>query len=85
MAKREKKFTISVSFSEEKMTALQMYLKEKDSDLELEMSEFLDKLYAKTVPGSIRSYLSAKEKIEEKAPAEPSKPEPQPEEIGDDF
>ncbi len=68
MAKKEKKYTLTVSFSEEKMEALELYLKENDSDLELEMEDYLEKLFQKYVPSPIRKYLSAKEKKSEQKP-----------------
>lgn len=78
MPKKEKRFTVSISFPEEKMEALELYLKEKDSDLELELEDFVEKLYTRTVPASIRSFLSAKEKSSAKKSADAPEPEPSP-------
>ena len=76
MPKKEKKYSFSIAFQEEKMEALELYLSEKDSDVELELEDFLEKLYVRTVPGSIRTYLSAKEKSAEKKLAADPQPEP---------
>ena len=81
MPKKEKKYSFSIAFQEEKMEALELYLREKDSDVELELEDFLEKLYVRTVPGSIRTYLSAKEKsaakkLAEDTPSEPPTPGP---------
>ena len=52
-----KKTTISVSFEDEKLSALKMYLEQRGQTVEGELEKALDTLYAKTVPAGVREFL----------------------------
>ena len=52
-----KKINLKVEFEAEKLKALNMSLEEKGKDLELEIIEFLDKLYTNNVHKSLRDYI----------------------------
>ena len=53
-----KKASITVSFDEEKLSALKLYLEQKGQKVETELEKALDGLYNKTVPTGVREYLS---------------------------
>lgn len=55
-----KKTTINISYDEEKLSALKMYLGQKGSSLDDELVKMLDTLYGKTVPASVREFISMK-------------------------
>lgn len=55
-----KKVTVSISFDEEKLSTLRMYLNLKDMQLEQELGKALDSLYTKTVPPVVREFLDMK-------------------------
>ena len=61
-----KKASITVSFDEEKLSALKLYLEQKGQKVETELEKSLDVLYNKTVPTGVREYLSLRSG--EKAP-----------------
>lgn len=50
--------TVSLPYDDEKLSALRLYLGEKNLQVEDELTKSLDALYAKTVPQSVRQYLS---------------------------
>ena len=52
-----KKVTVTTSFDEEKLSALRLYLKPKDQQVETELAKALDTLYTKTVPQGVREYI----------------------------
>ena len=52
-----KKVTVTISFDEEKLSALRLYLKPKDQQVETELEKALDTLYTKTVPQGVREYI----------------------------
>lgn len=52
-----KKVTVTISFDEEKLSALRLYLKPKDQQVEPELEKALDTLYTKTVPQGVREYI----------------------------
>lgn len=52
-----KKINLKVEFEAEKLRALNMSLEEKGKDLELEIIEFLEKLYTQNVHKSLRDYI----------------------------
>ncbi len=70
-----KKTTINVSFEDEKLSALKMYLEQKGQSVESELEKALDSLYAKTVPAGVREFLDLRSGI---APAPPKVKKPKP-------
>ena len=53
-----KKSNITVAFDDEKLSALKMYLGQKNTTVEKELTKALDALYGKTVPAGVREYLA---------------------------
>lgn len=53
-----KQTTISVTYDEEKISALKMYLAQKEQSVEDVLEKALETLYNKTVPAGVREYLS---------------------------
>ena len=47
----------NIDVSEEKLSALEMYLAQKGTDLDGELTKFTELLYAKTVPQNVRDYI----------------------------
>lgn len=43
--------------SEEKLSAVEMYLAQKDTTLTAEVDKFVEQLYTKTVPQNVREYI----------------------------
>lgn len=52
-----KKVTINISYDEEKLSALKLYLDKKDVNVEDELKNYIDKLYIKSVPIGVREYI----------------------------
>lgn len=77
MAKQSKKITVTLSFPDYKWEALAISLEEKGSLPELELEQYLEKLYQKKVSPDVRKYLAGKYKEKEQATlreAEPGEP-----------
>lgn len=53
-----KKISISVSYDEEKLSTLRLYLEQKGIQIEEELTKSLDALYAKNVPAGVREFLN---------------------------
>ena len=49
-----KKITVSISCDEEKLSALKMYLAQKEMQVETELEKAFDTLYSKTVLAGVR-------------------------------
>lgn len=56
-----KKATIQLKYDEEKLTALEKYMKKKDADLGDELQQTLQKLYEKYVPPAVREYIESRD------------------------
>ena len=56
---------VQVSYDKEKIDALDVFLKVKDSFIELEITKQIDGLYSKTVPAAVRDYISRKAELSE--------------------
>ena len=54
------KHNVTVSFDEEKLSALKIYLQQKDKDVESERTSSLELLYEKSVPANVRNYIELK-------------------------
>ena len=67
-----KNTAVAVSFDPEKLDALKLYLFRKGADLEHELNDFLERSYQKTVPASIKDYLSAKQETPESPGRKPT-------------
>lgn len=52
-----KQVNVTVSFDEEKLTALKRYMGKRDLEPEAELSDALVKLYEKYVPAPVREYI----------------------------
>ena len=52
------KKNITVSYDEEKLSALKVYLEQKGQTVEGEVEKAMEGLYTKTVPAGVREYLS---------------------------
>ena len=53
-----KKISVSVSYDEEKLSTLKLYLEQKGMRVEEELTKSLDTLYMKNVPAGVREFLS---------------------------
>lgn len=73
-----KKATISISFDQEKLRALQFYAGKKDSSLEAELDDFMTKLYEKYVPAQTREYIESMAESTEKPKSRPNRPDSRP-------
>ena len=65
--------TISISFDEEKLNALKLYLDQKGAKTEDELAKALDVLYTKTVPAGVREFIDMRSGVTPKAPAQKTK------------
>lgn len=62
-----KKATITISFEQEKLKAVQFYMSKSSTSLEAELDEFMARLYKKYVPSQTREYIESREGSEEPA------------------
>lgn len=51
------KKSISVSVNEEKLSAIEMYLEQKNTTLTAELEKYSDQLYQKNVPQNVRDFI----------------------------
>lgn len=51
------KNTIQISLPESKISALRMYLTQKNTTLECELSRYTEQLYGKIVPQNVREFI----------------------------
>ena len=70
--------TINVSFNTEKLDALKFHMEKRDTDLQGELNDTVQKLYEKYVPQTTREYLD--DKIAREGAAKPARPRRQAEE-----
>ena len=69
-----KNANISIMYDSEKLSALKMYMANRNMDFDKEIEKSVDALYAKYVPSGVRDYISMKS--QEETPVAPSKPKP---------
>ena len=59
-----KKATVTVTFEQEKLKAIQFYLSKSGASLEAELDDFMAKLYKRYVPSQTREYIESMEEPE---------------------
>lgn len=73
------KKTVSVQIPEQKLSAIEMYLEQKNSTLAAELDKYVEQLYGKVVPQVVRDYIekmSRQQKPRQRRPAQgENKPE----------
>ena len=67
--------TITISYDEEKLAALRLYLGQKNQTVEEELLAATDNLYTKTVPNNVREFIDLRAG---KTVSEPKKRKPKP-------
>lgn len=60
-----KKTTVKLSFDDEKLAAIRMYMAKKDADLDDELLSQLEKLYEKFVPANVRDFIADRATVQE--------------------
>jgi hypothetical protein len=64
------KKSVSVSVSEEKFSAIEMYLEQKNTSLAAELDKYIEQIYSKNVPQNVRDFIDM---MSAKKPARKSK------------
>lgn len=72
-----KKTTISVSYDEERLSTLKVYLNDRGTSVEEELTKNLDALYTRLVPAQVRDFFVKRSGgIVDKPAPKPKKPKP---------
>lgn len=74
------KKSISVSVNEEKLSAIEMYLEQKNTTLAAELDKYVEQLYQKNVPQNVRDFIdmmSAKKPARKPRSSSPAETEKQ--------
>jgi hypothetical protein len=73
-----KKTSITITWEEDKLSAMRLYLAEKDIQVEDALIKALESLYAKAVPQPVQHYLELRSGTAESAAQPKPKPESKP-------
>ena len=69
------KVNITLAIGDEKLEAIEFYLKKQNTSLQKKLDELVEQLYEKTVPEAVREFLDAKSGAKPKRPAAPQQKE----------
>lgn len=58
-----KKSNISIMYDDEKLSAIKLYMSQRDLDFKEELEKSVDSLYAKYVPANVREFIDMKSTI----------------------
>ena len=67
-----KKSSISIMYDDEKLSAIKLYMSQRDLDFKEELEKSVDALYAKYVPANVREFTDMKGS--QAKPPKPKKP-----------
>ena len=70
-----KKSSISIMYDDEKLSAIKLYMSQRDLDFKEDLEKSVDSLYAKYVPANVREFIDMKGS--QVKPPKPKKPKPQ--------
>ena len=73
------KKTISVQISEDKLSAIEMYLEQKNTTLAAELDKHVDFIYNKYVPQNVREYIDMMSRQQHRRPRRTSEGDSKPE------
>lgn len=62
-----KKATINISYDEEKLSTVKIFMEKKGLNINDEIVKFIDSLYTKQVPAQVRDFFDMKTELERKA------------------
>ena len=68
-----KKASVQVSFDAEKLGAIKQYMGKKDSELQTELDDVMQKLYEKYVPAPVREYIDSRDSEPEDKSRKPAR------------
>lgn len=71
-----KKTNITITFDEERLSALKMYLEQKGQTVEGELENMLEIIYTKTVPVGVREFINMKAGVATPPRQKKQKPSP---------
>lgn len=66
------KITITLSVDDDRLEALQIYLKKENTTVQKKMSEVFMQLYEKTVPEQVQEFLTDRAAARSKRPSRPT-------------
>ena len=55
-----KKASINIFYDDEKLSAVKMYMKQKDLNIKSELEKTIDSMYARYVPSNVREFIDVK-------------------------
>ena len=67
-----KKSSISIMYDDEKLSAIKLYISQRDLDFKEELEKSVDSLYAKYVPANVREFIDMRTKQKDKSKAKDS-------------
>ena len=70
-----KNSTVTITFEDEKLSAVRRYMKKKDTDLDEELAAQLLRLYEKYVPAGVQEYIAEREAEDVQTPKKRQKVE----------
>ena len=73
------KRSITVQIQEEKLSAIEMYLEQKNTTLAAELDKQVEQIYAKVVPQNVREYIELTAKQQSRRPRRSVDSTPKPE------
>ena len=73
------KRSITVQIQEEKLSAIEMYLEQKNTTLAAELDKQVEQIYTKVVPQNVREYIELTAKQQIRRPRRSVESNPQPE------
>ncbi len=69
-----KKTSVSIMYDDEKLSAIKLYMSQRDLDFKVELEKLVDSLYSKYVPANVREFIDMKSS--QVKPPKPKKPKP---------
>lgn len=66
------KKTVSVQIQEEKQSAIEMYLEQKNTTLAAELDKQVEQIYSKVVPQNVREYIDMMANQPKRRPRKPA-------------
>lgn len=70
-----KKSSVSILFDAEKLSAVKMYMSQRDLDLKDELEKSIESMYSKYVPSNVREFIDMKSALTKPVKTKTAQPE----------
>lgn len=80
-----KKVSVNIMYDSEKLSAIKLYMSQRDMDIKDELEKSVDALYSKYVPANVRGFIDMKSTTEKQSKPKTGKSKSEENDLGGEL